>query len=62
MLIWLVHRIKNDVDFAKEMNFDVGGQVRKPTRDRTIKKLLKSPGLMVSATRFSKTIFFIMRS
>ena len=43
-------------DFAKEMNFDSRGQGRKSTRDRTLIKLLKSPGLMVSASGVSKTI------
>ena len=44
-------------DFAKEMNFDLKAQVNKSTRDRTLMKLLKSPGLMVSASGVSKTIF-----
>ena len=44
-------------DFAKEMNFDLKGQGNKSTRDRTLTKLLKSPGLMVSASGVSKTIF-----
>ena len=44
-------------DFAKEMNFDVRAQGNKSTRDRTLIKLLKSPGLMVSASGISKTIF-----
>ena len=44
-------------DFAKEMNFDVKGFGRKPTRGRTLIYLLKSPGLMVSASGISKTIF-----
>ena len=43
-------------DFAKEMYFDVRGQGRKSTRDRTLTNLLKSPGLMVSASRVSNTI------
>ena len=43
-------------DFAKEMHFDVRGQCRKSTRDRTFIKLPKSPGLMVSASGVSKTI------
>ena len=44
-------------DFAKEMNFDTKAQRRKSTRDSTLIKLLKSPGLMVSASGVSKTIF-----
>ena len=37
-------------DFAKEMHFDTKAQGNKSTRDRTLIKLLKSPGLMVSAS------------
>ena len=44
-------------DFAKEMNFDLKAQGNKSTRDRTLIKLLKSPGLMLSALGVSKTIF-----
>ena len=44
-------------DFAKEMNFDMRAQDNKSTRDRTPIKLLNSPGLMVSASGISKTIF-----
>ena len=44
-------------DFAKEMTFDLKAQGNKSTRDRTLIKLLKSPGLMVSASGVSKTIF-----
>ena len=44
-------------EFAKQMNFDERGQSRKSTRDRTLIKVLKSPGLMVSASGVSKTIF-----
>ena len=43
-------------DFAKEMNFDSKAQGNKSTRDRII-KLLKTSGLMVSASGVSKTIF-----
>ena len=43
-------------DFAKEMHFDMKAQGRKPTRDKTLIKLLKSSGLMVSASGVSKTI------
>ena len=35
-------------NFAKEKNFDVGGQGRKSTRDRTVTNLLKSPAIMAS--------------
>ena len=44
-------------DFAKEMNFDQKAIGKKSTRDKTLIKLLKSPGLMVSASGVSKTIF-----
>ena len=44
-------------DFAKEMNFDQKAIGNKSTRDKTLIKLLKSPGLMVSASGVSKTIF-----
>ena len=44
-------------DFAKEMHFDVKKIGNKSTRDRTLTKLLKSPGLIVSASVVSKTIF-----
>ena len=43
--------------FAKEMHFDVKEIGNKSTRDRTLIKLLKSPGLIVSASGVSKTIF-----
>ena len=43
-------------DFAKVMNFDTKPQGNKSTRDRTLIKLLKSPGLMVSASGVT-TIF-----
>ena len=44
-------------DFAKEMHFDARAQGNKSTRDRKLIKLLESPGLMVSASGVSKTIF-----
>ena len=44
-------------DFAKEMHFDLKAVGKKPTRDKTLIKLLKSPGLIVSASGVSKTIF-----
>ena len=43
--------------FAKEMKFDVKAASNKSTRDRTLIKLLKSSGLLVSASSVSKTIF-----
>ena len=44
-------------DFAKRKNFDVRGQGNKSNRDRTLKELLESPGLMVSASGVSRAIF-----
>ena len=44
-------------DFAKEMNFDLKAIGKKSTRNRTLIKLLKSPGLLVSASSVSKTIY-----
>ena len=44
-------------DFASEKNFDIKAQGNKSTRHRTLIKLLKSPGLMVSASGVSETIF-----
>ena len=44
-------------DFAKEMHFDERRVGNKSTRDRTLIKLLNSPGLMVSASGVSKTRF-----
>ena len=44
-------------DFAKEMNFETKALGNKPTRDTTLMKLLKSPGLMVSASGVSETTF-----
>ena len=44
-------------DFAKEMNFYTKALGKKSTRYRTLIKLLKSPGLMVSASGVSKAIF-----
>ena len=44
-------------DFAKEMHFDLKAPGNKSIRDRKLIKLLKSPGLMVSASGVSKTIF-----
>ena len=44
-------------DFAKELNFDVKAPGNKSKRDRTLIKLLKSPGLLVSASGVSNTIF-----
>ena len=44
-------------DFAKEMHFDLNAPGNESTRDRKLIKLFKSPGLMVSASGVSKTIF-----
>ena len=44
-------------DFAKEMKFDTKAVGNKSIRDRKLIKLLNSPGLMVSASGISKTIF-----
>ena len=44
-------------DFAKEMHFNLNAPGKKSTRDRKLIKLLNSPGLMVSASGVSKTIF-----
>ena len=44
-------------DFAKEMHFDQKAVGNKSIRDRKLIKLLNSPGLMVSASGISKTIF-----
>ena len=44
-------------DFAKEMHFDLKASGNKSKRDRKLIKLLNSPGLMVSASGLSKTIF-----
>ena len=43
-------------DFAKEMHFDIRGVGNKSTRDRSLIRSLKSPGLKVSASGIS-TIF-----
>ena len=43
-------------DFAKEMHFDLKNAGKKSTRDQTLIDLLKSPGLIVSASGVSKTI------
>ena len=54
----LVYKIKKIMfDFSKEMNFDTKAQGNKSTRDRSLIKILKSPGLMVSASGISKTRF-----
>ena len=44
-------------EFAKEMHFDERRVGKKSTRDRTLIELLNSPGLIVSASGVSKTIF-----
>ena len=42
-------------DFAKELHFDIKALGRKPTRDKTLIRLLKSPKIIASG--ISKTIF-----
>ena len=44
-------------DFAKDLKFDLKAQSNKSTRDRTLIKSLKSPGLTISASSVSKTTF-----
>ena len=44
-------------DFAKESNSDVKAQGNKSTRDRILIKILKAPGLIVSASGVSKATF-----
>ena len=44
-------------EFAKDLNFDLKARGNKSTRDKTLTKVLKSPGLMVSASGVSKTKF-----
>ena len=44
-------------DFAKEMKFDTKALGNNSIRDKKLIKLLNSPGLMVSASGNSKTIF-----
>ena len=44
-------------DFAKETNFDQKAVGKKSTRDKTLIKIVKSPGLIVSASRVSKILF-----
>ena len=44
-------------DFAKQMHFDIKAQGIKSRRDTTLIKLIKWPGLMVSASGVSNTIF-----
>ena len=44
-------------DFAKEKNFDTKALGNNYLRDRTLIKLLKSPGLLVFASGVSKTMF-----
>ena len=41
----------------QKKNFDLKAKGKKSTRDRTVIKLLESPGLVVSASGVSKTIF-----
>ena len=46
-------------EFAKEKKFDVKARGNKSTRDRTLIKLFKSPGLSVSASGVPKTKFLL---
>ena len=49
-------------DFAKEMNFDVKTTGNRSTRDRTLKKLLKSAGFKNFCFWYFKNNIFIIRS
>ena len=44
-------------NFAKELKFDLKAVGKKFIRDRTLIKLLSSPGLIISASGVSKTMF-----
>ena len=44
-------------DFASELHFDIKATGKKSTRDRTLVKLHKSPGIKLSASGVSKTRF-----
>ena len=44
-------------DFVKEMSLDVKAQSSKSTREGILVKLLKSPGLMISASSIPITVF-----
>ena len=48
---------KSMYDIAKEKNFDLKAQGNESIRDRTLINLLKSPGLTISASRVSQTIY-----
>ena len=48
---------KQMYEFAKEMHSDIRAPGNKSIRDKTPIKLLKSPGLMVSASGVYKTLF-----
>ena len=47
-------------DVAKEMHFGEKASSKKSNRDRTLIRLLKSPGLMISASGVSNTMFFYL--
>ena len=51
-----LHVKKLMYDFAEEMYFDVEAPGNKYTRDRSFIRLLKSPGLMISASGISNTL------
>ena len=58
MLILLVYRIKKILyDFAKEMYFDLKAKGDESIWEKTLIKLLKTPGLMISVSGISKTTF-----
>ena len=52
-----LHDKKQTYDFAKEKSFDTKAQSNKSIRDRTLIKLLNSPGLKAPASGVSITIF-----
>ena len=43
-------------DFAKERSFDVKATGNKSTRGRTLRKVPKTPGLMISASGISRIV------
>ena len=45
------------IDFANKLNFDVEAQGKKSKRERTLIKIIKSPGLMIPASGISNTLF-----
>ena len=55
----LVYEIISELmyDFAEKMHFDIKATGNKSTGDRRPKKIPKSPGLMVSSSGISNTLF-----